>query len=197
MGRNKTYDREDVTRKAMELFWARGFEATSTKDLANHMGVNVYSLFAEFKSKQGLYEAALAPYSKEVVARNFHALEGPDAGLDDIAAVFEFFAANADGPIASRGCLLCNAATERAASDAASQEFVATHFQSIENGVRNALTNASARGELRADVSCVDHGKFLTATLAGIFVLMRAGLGTEFLVAAARAARREIERIRA
>ena len=39
MGRPKTYDREDVTRKAMQLFWARGYEATSTKALAEHMGM--------------------------------------------------------------------------------------------------------------------------------------------------------------
>ena len=60
MGRAKTYERTDVTRKAMELFWRFGYEATSTKALAKHMGINVYSLFAEFESKQGLYEAALA-----------------------------------------------------------------------------------------------------------------------------------------
>jgi TetR/AcrR family transcriptional repressor of nem operon len=197
MGRRKTYDREDVTRKAMELFWAQGFEATSTKQLAEHMGVNVYSLFAEFESKQGLYEAALTLYTEEIVARNFGTLVGTDSGLDDIAAVFDFFAANAHGPIASRGCLLCNAATERAAADPASQALVATHFQSIEHGLRNALMNAGARGELRAGVCCEEQSKLLTSTLVGFFVLMRAGLGKQFLGDAARAAREAIESIRA
>ena len=54
----------------MELFWQRGFHATSTKALADHMGINVYSLFAEFDSKQGLFETALALYDREVVANS-------------------------------------------------------------------------------------------------------------------------------
>jgi AcrR family transcriptional regulator len=67
MGRHKTHDRESVTRKAMESLWAQGFEATSTKALAINMGINVYSLFAEFDSKKGLFEATVELYRREVI----------------------------------------------------------------------------------------------------------------------------------
>ncbi len=197
MGRPKTYEREDVARKAMELFWAQGFNASSTKELADYMGINVYSLFAEFESKQGLYEAALALYRREIVDANFGVLNRVDAGLDEILMVFDFFAANASGPIATRGCFLCNAATERAASDPASEQFVASYVECIESGIRNALSNAKARGELHTDIACKEQSKFLTATLIGFFVLMRAGLGAEYVADAARAAHRGIQLIRA
>lgn len=38
MGGSKTYNLEHITPKAMELFWSPGYEATSTKALAGHMG---------------------------------------------------------------------------------------------------------------------------------------------------------------
>ncbi|MCH8886618.1 MAG: helix-turn-helix transcriptional regulator, partial [SAR324 cluster bacterium] len=59
MGRPKTYDREEIAAKAMELFWLHGFNGTSTQALVEHMQINRYSLYAEFGSKQRLYEVAL------------------------------------------------------------------------------------------------------------------------------------------
>jgi TetR/AcrR family transcriptional regulator, transcriptional repressor for nem operon len=197
MGRPKTYDREDVTRKAMQLFWEQGFEATSTKALAEHMGINVYSLFAEFESKQGLFEAALALYRNEVVANVFGMLEEPGAGLDAIEALFDFFAAGAGKRNAKRGCLACNVATERAASDSASHDYVIAHVTFIEQGLYRALHNAKARGELCADVSCRDQIRLLTSVILGLSVLMRAGAERAFITNAVRAARRDLDRLRA
>jgi TetR/AcrR family transcriptional regulator, transcriptional repressor for nem operon len=197
MGRPKTYDREDVTRKAMQLFWSQGYEATSTKALAEHMGINVYSLFAEFESKQGLFEAALALYRQEVVAKVFGLLEQPGAGLDAIEAVFDFFAGRAGTAGALRGCLACNVATERAASDSASHDYVMAHVAYIEQGLCRALRNAEARGEMRAEISCRDQARLFTSVLLGFSVLMRAGADRAFITNAVRAARRDLNHLRA
>lgn len=196
MGRPKTYDREDVTRKAMHLFWAQGYEATSTKMLAEHMGINAYSLFAEFESKQGLFEAALALYHREVVAKVFEVLERPEAGLDAIQALFAFFAGRSGKPDVRRGCLACNVATERAACDNASHDYVMEHVAFIEQGLYRALRNAKARGELRAGVSCRDQARLLTSVLLGFSVLMRAGADRAFITHAVRAARRDLDGLR-
>ena len=64
MGRPKTYNAEEIVTKAMELFWMYGYKGTSTQTLVEQMGVNRYSLQAEFSTKQGLYEAALKIYDK-------------------------------------------------------------------------------------------------------------------------------------
>lgn len=196
MGRPKTYDREDVTRKAMQLFWARGYEATSTKALAEHMGINVYSLFAEFESKQGLFEAALALYREEVVTQLLDGLEQPGAGLEAVAALFEFFTPRAGKQDAKRGCLAVNVATERGASDAASHAYVTAHIASIERGFFRALRNAKARGELRVDVSCRDQSRLLTTVVLGLSVAMRAGAGHAYISNAVRAARQDLDRLR-
>ena len=73
MGRNKTYDRETIARKAMALFWLHGYHGTSTQALVDSMGVNRFSLYAEFGNKQALYEAALNLYAQDLVGTKFRA----------------------------------------------------------------------------------------------------------------------------
>ena len=84
MGRSKSYDRDEVTDRAMRLFWAQGFHATSTRELTDAMGVNAYSLYAEFGSKEALYEAALERYEALVVTGHFGKLEADAGSLDDV-----------------------------------------------------------------------------------------------------------------
>ena len=119
LGRPKTYDAEEIARKAMELFWKKGFHATSTQDLVEHMNVNRFSLYAEFGSKQGLYEAALELYERDVVSNFFGTLESADAGIVEVDKQFAYIAERVRRPGVNHGCLMCNSATERAAEDLA------------------------------------------------------------------------------
>ena len=61
----KQYDRIDLLDRAIELFRVQGFTDTSTAELVAELGVNRKSMYAEFGSKQGLFEAALERYNEE------------------------------------------------------------------------------------------------------------------------------------
>lgn len=65
MGRKKNYDRSEVLQKALMVFWQKGFEATSLKDLELSTGLNKFSLYQAFSSKRGLYEACLDTYMED------------------------------------------------------------------------------------------------------------------------------------
>lgn len=188
MGRAKTYDPDQLVERAMELFWLHGFHGTSTADLVEHLGVNRYSMYAEFGSKQALYEAALARYERQVVQHHFGALEAPAAGLAEIRAVIERFSVTVRGPAKKLGCLMCNAATERAPHDLASQEFVNRFVDRIGRALTRALDHALQRGEIRPDVRVADEASWLSATLIGFFVLMRAQVDPKVRSRAASAA---------
>lgn len=174
MGRNKKYERSDVARKAMDLFWRDGFHGTSTQTLVESMGVNRFSLYAEFGNKQNLYEAALQLYAQEVVDQHFRALESEDAGLPQIEAMLSGFAAAAGEPGSELGCFMCNCATERGAEDLGSQVFVHAHVARISAALSNALSNARQHGFIRPEVDTVQEGQFLATLLLGFFVLLRA-----------------------
>lgn len=175
MGRRKSYDRDEVLQKATRLFWERGFHATSTRELTETMGVNVYSLYAEFGSKEGLYEAALRHYDDTVVTGHFLRLEAPGAGLDAVRAVLRFFGSAAREDTPRLGCLITNAVTELAPNEASSQRSGARYIERLSGAFEHALGNAVAAGALRPGTPVTDLARFLTVTLLGVFVLLRAG----------------------
>ena len=79
MGRKKNYDRAKLVEGAMEIFRDHGFSGTTSQMLVDGLGVNRFSLYAEFGSKQGIFDAALERYNREVVERNFGPLGAPTA----------------------------------------------------------------------------------------------------------------------
>ncbi len=48
MPKSKQFDEEIALECAMQLFWYKGYEATSIHDLLAHMGLHVGSLYASF-----------------------------------------------------------------------------------------------------------------------------------------------------
>ncbi len=61
-GRPRTFDLENAIEQAMLLFWKKGFDATSLRDLTNALGISRPSLYAAFGSKEGLFKLALDRY---------------------------------------------------------------------------------------------------------------------------------------
>jgi TetR/AcrR family transcriptional repressor of nem operon len=174
MGRPKTYDRDAMVAKAMELFWLHGFEATTTQMLVDRLGINRFSLYAEFGSKQGLYEASMDRYDQDVVTHHFGPLERPGASLPEIEALLRFFASQVRTPGSEHGCMLCNVATERAPHDPASHARVERYLGRIASALRSALQTAQSRNQLAPDVQISGLAGGLTTTFLGLFVLLRA-----------------------
>jgi TetR/AcrR family transcriptional repressor of nem operon len=184
MGRRKSYQREVVLEEAMRLFWARGFHATSTRELTEAMGVNVYSLYAEFGSKEGLYEAALLRYERTVLGPRLEPLEGARAGLDELRLAVGAFA-EAPGP----GCLLTNGLAEGAPVG----EHGAAWAQGLVRRIEAVLVQARSRGQLRSRAPVARLASSLAVTLLGLSVLRRAGAEAALLEAAADQAMSGIE----
>ena len=62
-GRPRSFDRAAALRRAMEVFWAKGYDGASLSDLTAAMRINSPSLYAAFGSKESLFREALALYS--------------------------------------------------------------------------------------------------------------------------------------
>ncbi|MEM9561096.1 MAG: helix-turn-helix domain-containing protein [Actinomycetota bacterium] len=159
MGRPKTYDRDDVARRAMPVFWQRGYEGTKIQHLEDALEINRYSLFAEFGNKQGMFEAALDTYEADVVTPNLAPLEHECASPEAVVTMFErlrFPTAEVD----SAGCMLCNASLEQLPG---TQERVTAYFERLRSAFQNALSvdEASAAATTSAVIGAyvqIRHG---------------------------------------
>ena len=80
----KRYDRTELLDRAVDLFHRQGSNGTSTAELVTELGVNRKSMYAEFGSKQQLFEAALDHYNAKHLSAVLAPVEAPDAGPDAI-----------------------------------------------------------------------------------------------------------------
>jgi TetR/AcrR family transcriptional regulator, copper-responsive repressor len=62
MGRPKKFNREGVLKKALPVFWRRGFADASLHELEVATGVNKSGLYSEFKDKEDLFMQSLQYY---------------------------------------------------------------------------------------------------------------------------------------
>lgn len=188
MGRPKKYDRELLIDRAIELFRRQGFNGTSTAELVAELGVNRKSMYAEFGSKQGLFEAALSRYGQVHLSRVLAPLEAPDAGAEAIRQAFVGYGSAIDGPFAGQGCLMCNTAVERAALDAASGRHVAAYLSRLTRAFRRALDNARRADEVDPAAELDELAGFMTAALIGVAACVRAKAEPATVHAACRVA---------
>jgi TetR/AcrR family transcriptional repressor of nem operon len=170
MARAREFDTDEAVTRAMDLFWERGYEATSLQDLTDALGIGRGSLYAAFGSKDGLYLEALARYRQDLAGPMLRALS---AGADIRATLRGLFSGLVDDAVADerrRGCMVVNAATERVPHDPATSRTVRDVLQSIEDAITDALSAAQERGELAADKDPRGLAGFLVIFLNGLRV---------------------------
>ena len=64
-GRPRAFDETTVLARARDLFWARGYGATSVQDLVDGLSLQRGSLYGAFGDKRALYFKAVTLYVTE------------------------------------------------------------------------------------------------------------------------------------
>lgn len=63
MARPPEFDRAQALTRALHLFWERGYDRTTVRDLTEAMGISAPSLYNTFGGKQQLFDEAVATYT--------------------------------------------------------------------------------------------------------------------------------------
>ncbi|MFE9674543.1 TetR/AcrR family transcriptional regulator [Streptomyces sp. NPDC006259] len=172
MARTKEFDPDAALRSALELFWRRGYEATSVTDLVEHLGIGRASLYATFGSKHELYLKAMDRYAEMCDPPLLAELSQPGPALPAVRAVVRRFAAEAASPAGRlNGCFITNTAAELAPHDPAAARRVEISWEHIETLLHSALVRAQARGELPEDRDPRAVARMLLVLLQGIRVV--------------------------
>jgi len=170
MPRSKAFDPDAALRKAMQLFWRQGYEATSIDDLVRAMGVNRASLYATFGDKRTLFRRALQRYLATVLAPRLQATAeaaSPLAGLRGLMSELVAFSA---GDPQRRGCLAVNSACELAAREPEVAAMIKTQAAALERQLAHLIARAQAEGELKAGGDPAALARMLAAIIDGLRV---------------------------
>jgi TetR/AcrR family transcriptional repressor of nem operon len=87
MARPRAFDPQAVIDQAMLVFWQKGYEATSIRDLKGQMGISSSSMYELFGDKRGVYLAALArscELERAQMASMAHSAPTPQAFIQNL-----------------------------------------------------------------------------------------------------------------
>jgi len=186
--RPRSFDEEQVIDRAMELFWTRGYEATSVSDLTAELGVHPGSLYRTFGDKHALFLRALARYRDSQARALAPALLAGGPVLPRIRAALVGFielAAEQDKP---RGCLAANTAGELLPGDKEAAPGVAGVLSDVEDGFLQGLRAAARQGEIATSLDLPGWAAALTMLVQGLQVVAKADPDPRRLVRGVNAA---------
>ena len=169
----KSYNEEQVLSRAMEAFWARGYEATSISDLVKATGINRGSMYAAFSDKRTLFIRSLTYYDQHYRAEFLRHVRAEHSPRNAIVSAFEQVIAAADNDADRRGCLLVNTALELAPHDTEIDEIVHSSFGEVEGFFRQSIEDGQAAGEIDPSLNAENTGRALFGLFIGLHVLIR------------------------
>lgn len=175
MARPKEFIPEEALDKAMEVFWRRGYEATSIEDLVTAMDINRGSLYETFGDKHTLFLSCLDRYCDTVSGERFKLLDQPGPVLPTIRQFFMGLAKLAGTEAAKKGCLVINSVMELAPHEKDTGERLATALAGIEEKFHRLLARAKEQGELHAHHHPRALARYLATMLQGGAVMLKAG----------------------
>ncbi|MFY3742585.1 TetR/AcrR family transcriptional regulator [Anaeromyxobacter sp. Red801] len=178
-GRPRSFDRGEALRKAMEVFWDRGYGGASMADLTRAMGINSPSLYAAFGSKAALFREAVDLYA---------ATEGAAGGrcAPDEATAREAVRAMLRGTVQAltaagkpRGCLIVLGACQGGAPDAGEAAEVdgllrARRARAVDD-VRRRLRRGIEQGDVPPGADVEALTAFYATVLHGLSLRARDG----------------------
>jgi AcrR family transcriptional regulator len=175
-GRPRTFDPDTALRQALDLFWERGYEGTSLKDLADVMGIASASIYACFGNKEDLFRQVMALYSRTSGAPPRRALIEQRTTR---AAVHAMLRATADQITTidhAHYCMLILAAPTGAIENHAVREFLADRRRDMRTTIRERLARGVAEGDLSASPGSLDAiARYYTTVVQGLSLQARDG----------------------
>ena len=150
MPRAKQFDREVVLGKAMELFWSKGFHATSVSDLVEHLGINRASMYGTFGDKDQLFREALLMYQRNG-RKQFADFEKTLASKSTREFLEEFLLLElqrSKEETIRKGCMVVNTTTELASRSPEIREMMCAHREAITELFARIMRIAREREEI-------------------------------------------------
>jgi len=188
-GRPRSFDREDALRRAMEVFWALGYEGATLTDLQEAMGgITAPSFYAAFGSKEELFREAVELYSRTLGAPMMKALaEGPTARAAT-EALLESAVEAFCKPGMPRGCMLVLGAMNSMPANKSVQDYLRGLRARRQKAIQRRLQRGVAEGELPSRLDLSILASFYATLVDGLAIQARDGASRKALRFAVRCA---------
>jgi TetR/AcrR family transcriptional regulator, transcriptional repressor for nem operon len=174
VARPREFDADAALDRAMNVFWSKGYEATSLDDLCEATGLSRSSLYATFGSKRNLLLRTVDRYTERRTPNLAAVLARPLPIRDAVSALLDEFIDDIVAGPGRRGCFLGNCAAELPRHDRGALARVRQGLARTEAMFREAFARAQQRGELASSADLDRLARFFTAAFQGLRLIGKA-----------------------
>ena len=168
MANKVKFEREQVVYAASQLFWEKGFHATSTRDLQDAINMRPGSIYAAFGSKEGLYCEAIKNYAKQMQSLIDERLVSCSSILEALQDFVEYVVISSQSHTPSSICMLVKANNEFVDKDSYLYQISVELMIDFEHYLTELFTNAIANKELSGNTSAIDYARFFQIQFTGL-----------------------------
>ena len=173
-GRTRQFDVDEALDRALEVFWARGYEGATLPELTRAMGINRPSLYAAFGNKEELFRKALDRYLAGPQGFMAEALKEPTARAV-AEAIFSGFIRMQRGRDRARGCLVVQGALACGEEAEPVRRELARLRQAAVTAFRERFERAVQDGDLPKGTDCAGLARYVATVLNGLAVQAASG----------------------
>ncbi|MDF1853350.1 MAG: TetR/AcrR family transcriptional regulator [Verrucomicrobiales bacterium] len=169
-GRPKAFDSTEALRAALQVFWAKGFAATSIGDLTDATGLGRQSLYNEFGDKQKLFAAAIQNYRQCETATMASILRKEASTAERIREFFRVaLDAHFDGH--RRGCFLTSSIAIRSEIEPELAQLMDEAVNDLRRAFVKCIQDGIDSGEVSANMDPEALGMLFFTQAQGISVV--------------------------
>lgn len=171
MARPREFDNDEVLDGAMDVFWSKGYAASSARDLCEGTGLGRGSLYNAFKSKHHLYEEVLLRYYERGIEAQVGILEKPGPAKERLRELMtRMIDIDFEDP-ERRGCLAINAAVELGGHDPKIKPTLQRHFARVESAIRTTIERGQHEGDIDPSRPARQLARLVMSAYYGLRVL--------------------------
>jgi len=176
MARPREFDSDDALQASVNLFWEKGYHATSITDLTEAMGVLRGSLYKAFGDKHTLFIKSLKAYSENLLEGMRKNLE-TSKPVEALNRTLDIVVGTAHGKAARKGCMIANSALELVPEDPVTAVCVNKHYDAMESLLTRALEKARTDGKLKTEMSPTEAAQAILVWIQGTHTIGKTKTG--------------------
>ncbi|MES2061126.1 MAG: TetR/AcrR family transcriptional regulator [Bacteroidota bacterium] len=181
MARKKEFDEDELLEKAVNLFWKKGYHATSAQDLVDGLGINRSSLYNTYTDKRTLFTKSLKMYQQQRTGLMISTLQQSQHIGETIKQIFNHIIDEDMADSMKKGCFMVNTAVELSGQDQEINDIVTANNQSVENALTAAIEKGRQSGQVLNPEPSRAIAQFVFATISALRVTARSGAGRQVM----------------
>ena len=167
MARNKEFDPTEKLEKARDLFWEKGYHATSMQDLVSQMKVNRGSMYDTYGDKHQLFIESLQNYAKETYSEYKQAAKGEKSPFKAIELIVEKAIQRSFEE--EKVCMIVKSSFEMAPLDNDVKEILKQLSNALISIFEDLIEKAKQSGEISTDKNARQSAQFIVGSFAGLW----------------------------